>query len=122
MEPRQIATLSEIVDRAAIAGDKVAFDILTTAGSELAECAAAAVRRLGISGGQARVSYQGSVMTASEIVRESFCRAVSSAFEGVSVTAPRFQPVIGAYLLGRTAIALSNREEIFTALSDPVKV
>jgi N-acetylglucosamine kinase len=119
MEPRQIARLSEVVNRCAGSGDRVAIDILTSAGGELAECAAAAVRRLGISVGTVKVSYQGSVVTASEIVRESFCRAVSSEVAEVTVTAPRFPPVIGAYLLGRTAIGLLNREEILTVLAEP---
>lgn len=122
MQPRQIAGLSKIVDQTAEGGDKVAIEILELAGRELAECAAAAVRRFGLSDGDIKVSYQGSVMTSSELVRESFSRSLSAEFAEVSVTAPRFPPVTGAYLLGRAAIGLPEGAEIFAALSERVKV
>ena len=122
MQPRQIALLSELVDRSARAGDKVALGILESAGRELAECAAAAIKRLGLSDRHVEVSFQGSVMTASEVVRENFSRALSAEFTGVRIMAPRFSPVVGAYLLGRAAIGLPNREEVFAALSERVTI
>ena len=121
MQPREIAELSKTVYSVAKAGDEIALGILRTAGKELSECVTAAIRRLGSTNGNVRVSYQGSVITSCEFIRESFCRELSDASPAASIIAPRFSPVVGAYLLGRTELGLSNDEKLFSKLDESHK-
>lgn len=121
MQPTEIARLSKTAYKAAQDGDEVALSIFKTAGMELAECVAAAIRRLGFSGGDARVSYQGSVITKCEFMRESFYTCLADGFPGVAVIAPRFPPVIGAYLIGRTTLNLLNDENLFSTIKGSLK-
>lgn len=116
MQPREIAGLSKTVYRIAGSGDETALNIFKTAGMELAECVTAAIRRLGFSNGKIRVSFQGSVITSCEFMRESFCGSLYDKFPDASVIPPRFPPVIGAYLLSRTAFGLANDEKLLSTL------
>lgn len=118
MQPSEIAKLSKAVYGVAKAGDEIAMDILRTAGKELSECVTAAIRRMGSANGNIRVSYQGSVITSCEFMRESFCRELSDASPAASIIPPRFPPVVGAYLLGRTELGLNNDERLFSKLDE----
>ena len=104
MEPRQIAALSEVTNKVAEAGDATAIEILRTAGAELAEGVLAALNRLNLAKTQSLVSYQGSVLQSSEIVRQNFRATVEANCPEASVIPPRFEPVMGAFLLGCEAI------------------
>jgi N-acetylglucosamine kinase-like BadF-type ATPase len=104
MEPREIAALSRVAYEVAEAGDEVARAIFLEAGEELAESVEAAVRRLGMGGDETLVSYQGSILEACALVRERFGEALRRRLPQVSVLPPRFEPVIGAYLLGCEAL------------------
>ena len=104
MEPREIAALSEVTNKVAEAGDATAIEILRTAGAELAEGVLAALNRLNLAKTQSLVSYQGSVLQSSGIVRQNFRATVEAICPEASVIAPRFEPVIGAFLLGCEAI------------------
>jgi N-acetylglucosamine kinase-like BadF-type ATPase len=114
---RDIAGLSRTADAVAQGGDKVAHGILRSAGEELAECAAAAIKKLGLSKARARVSFQGSVITSCEIMRESFVKKLVDHCPGALIIPPRFSPVVGAYLLGRTSLGLANDELLLSTLS-----
>lgn len=104
MEPREIASLSRAVYETAEAGDEVARNIFLQAGEDLAEGVATALRQLALTGEQMAVSYQGSVLAACTLARERFGEKLRQQFPGISVTPPRFAPVIGAYLLGCEAL------------------
>ena len=121
MQPTDIAGLSKTVYEIAQAGDEVALEIFKTAGMELAECAAAAIRRLGFTRGDATVSYQGSVIRRCSFMQQSFHALLTDLFPKVSITPPRFPPVIGAYVLGRKMMGLPNDEKIFSALDESLK-
>ena len=116
MEPRGIARLSQTVNAMANDGDQVAKDILRKAGTELADCVAAAIRRMAMANDSIKVSYQGSVVLSSELVRESFCSALSRAFSRVEIVRPRFSPVVGAYLLGRSTLGIGIDDGVLSAL------
>lgn len=113
MEPRQIAALSAVTNKVAEAGDATAIEILRTAGAELAEGVLTALNRLDLRTAGRLVSYSGSVLRSSAIVRESFTAAVEAQCPEASVIPPRFEPVIGALLLGCEAIGweLENLSE-----------
>jgi N-acetylglucosamine kinase-like BadF-type ATPase len=116
MESRQIAALSSVAYEAAVAGDEVARTIFTQAGEELAESVAAAIRQLDFSGTEILVSYQGAVLEACVLVRECFAAALRDVFPNISIVPPRFEPVIGAYLLGCQALEWRANANVFAAL------
>ena len=118
MEPREIAVLSATVDAIAKQGDQVAMGILEKAGAELADSVSAAIRRLRMSNGNIRVSYQGSVMMSCDVVRKSFCSSLSQEFPRVEIATPRFSPVVGAYLLGRAADGLASNDSLLAVLDE----
>ena len=117
LEPREIAKLSKTANEIAETGDEVAAKILESAGSELAECVAAAVVQLGGSE-RMKVSYEGSVITSCKLMRDSFCKYLASRLPSVTVVAPQFSPVVGAYLLGRAKLGLDNDDRIQAKLTE----
>lgn len=90
----KVAALSELVDQAADQRDPVAIGILKKAARELAVGAAEAARQADL-GTKFRVSYAGSVLTRSKIVRDAFVRALP----GAELVEPKYDPIYGAYLL-----------------------
>lgn len=117
MEPRDIAQLSKTAYTVAEAGDTVARQIFEAAGTELGECVAAAIVRLGLSDGDPRVSYEGSVIASCGLMRDSFCGYLSVKFPTVNITPPTFSPVVGAYLLGRIRMGLENGSGLLEKLA-----
>jgi len=118
MESREIAALSSVAYEAAVAGDLVAQTIFSTAGKELAESVAAAIRQLDFTGTEILVSYQGAVLEACALVRESFGDALREIFPNVAIIPPRFEPVIGAYLLGRQILDWPTDANVISALEE----
>lgn len=116
MEPREIAALSSVAYEAAVAGDEVARAIFLQAGEELAEGVEAAIRQLGFTGAETLVSYQGTVLEACALVRERFGEALKDRFPNIPIVPPRFEPVIGAYLLGCEATGWVADASVLTAL------
>ncbi|HTH37339.1 MAG TPA: BadF/BadG/BcrA/BcrD ATPase family protein [Pyrinomonadaceae bacterium] len=116
MAPREIALLSKTAYEVAGTGDEVARGIFEMAGTELAECVASAVVQLGPQDGNLKISYEGSVITSCELMRDSFCGYLSAKFPSVAITRPRFSPVVGAYLLGRSGIGLDNDNDLLEKL------
>lgn len=102
MEPREIASLSRVAYEVAEAGDEVARQIFLKAGDELAESVTAALRRLELA--EPLVSYQGAVLNSCHLLRQQFIDRLHETVKDVVVTAPAFEPVVGAYLLGRKAL------------------
>jgi N-acetylglucosamine kinase-like BadF-type ATPase len=104
MEPREIAALCRVAYETAEAGDEVAWAIFLQAGADLAEGVIAALRQLDPSGKNSLVSYQGSVLEACTLARESFSAKLRQQFPQLSIQPPRATPAIGAYLLGCEAL------------------
>jgi glucosamine kinase len=95
-----IAALAPLVSDVAEAGDEVAREILVRAGVDLADGVAVVIDRLRLAKAHRLVSYQGAVLESCTAVREAFVTALRRRVDGVRVECPRYQPVIGAYLLG----------------------
>lgn len=98
MEPREIAALSKVAHDVAEAGDEAARAIFIQAGEELAESVVAAINKLDLREAPL-VSYQGSVFEGSSLVRDRFTEVLKHTIPGATVTAPKFEPVIGAVLI-----------------------
>ena len=114
MEPREIATLARVAYEVAEAGDEVARGLFINAANELVESVSAAVRQLG--GVDLLVSYQGSVLESCHLLREHFIAQLKQLLPRVTVVAPEFEPVIGAYLLGCNAIGWKTDDYVCTEL------
>lgn len=95
-----IAGLSLTTEQAAAAGDRIALEILTMTGEELARGVEAVIRGLGVSSPICRVSWEGGVLRNSEIVRTHFCSAIDRLLPAACVAPPLFDPLYGAYLMG----------------------
>src|SRR5262245_49870167 len=104
MEPREIASLCRVAYQSAEAGDEAARAIFLEAGADLAEGVIAALRQLDPISENSPVSYQGSVLEACALARESFGAKLREQFPQLSVQPPRATPVIGAYQLGCAAM------------------
>lgn len=104
MEPREIAALSRVAYEAAETGDEVARDIFIQAGDELAQSVEAAIKHLWAQGADLLVTYQGSVLESCSIVRERFSESLKRRVPGALIKPPKFNPVIGAYLLARQTL------------------
>jgi N-acetylglucosamine kinase-like BadF-type ATPase len=100
----EVAALAPLVEDAAEGGDDVAREILVRAGTDLAEGVAVVIDRLGLEQQHRLVSYQGAVLQSCAAAREAFVRALSERVEGIRVEAPMYEPIIGAYMLGRRAL------------------
>lgn len=105
MQPRDIATLSRVAYEVAEAGDEVARGIFFQAGEELAEGVEAAIRQLGLDHSKVVVSYQGSVLESCALLRDRFVQTLQRELPECQIVNPRFEPVVGAYLLGRKALS-----------------
>jgi N-acetylglucosamine kinase-like BadF-type ATPase len=106
MEPRDIAALSLVAYEVAEAGDDVARGIFLQAGDELAESVSAALGQLNLA--EPLVSYQGAVLNSCHLLRRRFIERLQETVESVVVTPPEFEPVVGAYLLGRKSLGWAN--------------
>jgi N-acetylglucosamine kinase-like BadF-type ATPase len=104
LQVRLIADLSRVAETAGNAGDHVANGILEQAGDELAAGVEAVVRRMHGAVEDCEVTWEGSVLRNSAAVRERFRRSLGRRLPGISILPPRFDPVFGAYLLGRRAL------------------
>ena len=100
METREIAALSRVAYDAAKEGDDVARNIFLQAGDEVAESVKAAIQQLEWGDAEVLVSYQGGVLDSCPLLFERFVETLMNIAPMGTVVAPRFEPVIGAYLLG----------------------
>jgi N-acetylglucosamine kinase-like BadF-type ATPase len=115
MKPRDIATLSPVAYEVAEAGDEVARNIFFRAGEELAESVEAAIRQLKLDHPEVLVSYQGAILESCALLRERFIETLNRQVPECRVLPPRFEPVVGAYLLGRQALNWEETTEAFSA-------
>jgi N-acetylglucosamine kinase-like BadF-type ATPase len=100
----RVATLAPLVDRAALAGDTVARDIILAAAQQLA-ILAASVRRQLWQPGEAVVVVQIGGAFRSELLRERF-RMLVEMEDGNRCTAPVYGPAAGALLEAYRAVGL----------------
>jgi N-acetylglucosamine kinase-like BadF-type ATPase len=100
-EPVEIASLAELVEESARAGDPVAGTILADAGRDLALMAASVIRQLGFESRRFRVAVIGSVFKSGELVLNSFRSSVLGVAPQAEIGDPLFPPTIGAVKLAQ---------------------
>lgn len=91
-----IARYGRLVIEAAQAGDEVARDILSRAGSELAECVLAVARKLHMLDAEFDVAYVGGAFHAGELLLSPMRLRLSRDAPGATLHAPIEEPVAGA--------------------------
>ena len=101
--PARIATLAPVVVRLADEGDRVCSQILYRAGVALAKSVCAVKRRLAF-GPQVDVSYQGSVIQKTPMIRRVLQDTLLKEAPGCRLLAPEREPIEGALLLAREAM------------------
>jgi len=105
LEPREIAALFPLVLEAARRRDFVALELSDQAGRDLADLAAALVRRFGWQRRVVPVVCAGGVLRSSPRVRGSFARHLRRLAPGARVLLLRRPPVEGALALARDLVA-----------------
>ncbi|HJQ36348.1 MAG TPA: BadF/BadG/BcrA/BcrD ATPase family protein [Thermoanaerobaculia bacterium] len=91
-----IARYGKLVIEAAQSGDQVASDILSHAGSELAECVIAVARKLHMIDTEFDVAYVGGAFHAGDLLLNPMRMRLSRDAPGATLTPPREEPVAGA--------------------------
>ncbi len=98
-----IARYGKLVIEAAKMQDNVAFDILSRAGSELAECVLAIARRLHMTTKQFPVAYVGGAFHAGELLLGPMRLRIQRDAPGASLGPPARPPVEGAAVMAMRA-------------------
>jgi N-acetylglucosamine kinase-like BadF-type ATPase len=91
-----IARYGKLVIEAAQAGDEVARDILSRAGSELAECVLAVARKLHMIDSEFDVAYVGGAFHAGDLLLNPMRMRLNRDAPGAALHPPREEPVRGA--------------------------
>jgi N-acetylglucosamine kinase-like BadF-type ATPase len=91
-----IARYGKLVIEAAQTGDEVARDILSRAGSELAECVLAVARKLHMIDSEFDVAYVGGAFHAGDLLLNPMRMRLNRDAPGATIHPPREEPVQGA--------------------------
>jgi N-acetylglucosamine kinase len=105
-----IARYGKLVIECARAGDNVALDILSRAGSELAECVLAIARRLHMTDSEFPVAYIGGAFNAGELLLAPMRLRIERDAPGASLMQPQRPPVEGAAMMAMK-VAMAPRED-----------
>ncbi|HEX7707557.1 MAG TPA: BadF/BadG/BcrA/BcrD ATPase family protein [Thermoanaerobaculia bacterium] len=100
-----IARYGKLVMEAAQAGDDVAREIVSRAGSELAECVLAIARRLHMTEGEFPVAYVGGGFHAGELLLNPMRLRIQRDAPGATLMPPIKPPVEGAAMMAMRAAA-----------------
>lgn len=112
----RIATLNRVVVDAASEGDRVARAILDEAGHELALCALAVGRQLGMLETDFAVSYIGGAFKAGALLLDPFRRELKRVAPGCEVHPPHAEPVMGAAKLALETARSGGRDRSDSSL------
>jgi glucosamine kinase len=96
---RVVARFAEPLAGAARSGDESAAQIWREAANHLADAAAAACGRVGLSGSDVAVSWTGRLFAAGAVLTEPFAAALSSRLRGATLIAPAGDALDGAHTL-----------------------
>lgn len=95
----ELSTVSELVGKAASMGDRVARGIFEYEGRVLANLVAAIARRLGMTGSKPDVYCIGGVFNAGNVLLGPFRQELHRSIPRFVIRRPRFEPVVGAFIL-----------------------
>jgi N-acetylglucosamine kinase-like BadF-type ATPase len=111
-------TICPLVFDAALAGDRVAVDILVRQGKGLAEYATAMVRRFNMQNQDFEVVLAGSVFKGvGPLLVDTITQEVHREAPKAQIVRARFEPVIGSVLLAYDAFKISVTDEMYANLA-----
>ena len=108
----QIAHIAPVVSQAAHEGDAVAKSILRAFGKGLAELVTAGLRRFGMTDLDVEVVLSGSVFKGGTLIQEAMLAGIRAAAPKARLVNARYEPVVGAALLGLEAIGVKVDSEV----------
>lgn len=103
-EPVEIASLAEIVTKAAAEGDRVAREILQGAGRELGKLAVSVIEKIGLERDSFLVACVGSVFKSGELVLEPMREVILRVAPKAEIGSPLFPPEVGAAKLAQKRV------------------
>jgi glucosamine kinase len=99
MSTREISSISKLVAQAAVNGDRVARDIFAYEGRVMASFVSAIARRLEMTKSKPDIYCTGGVFKAGPVLLKPFRRELRKKVPRFVLRHPRFEPVIGAFIL-----------------------
>jgi N-acetylglucosamine kinase-like BadF-type ATPase len=99
MTVEEISSISKLVAQAAVKGDKAARSIFAYEGRALASLVSTIARRLDMSKSKPNVYCTGGVFNAGPMLLNPFRRELRRNVPRFVLRHPRFEPVIGAFIL-----------------------
>jgi N-acetylglucosamine kinase-like BadF-type ATPase len=96
---KEISSVSKLVAQAAVSGDKAALSIFAYEGRALATLVSTIARRLGMTNSKLEVYCTGGVFKAGPILLNPFREELRRNVPRFVLRRPRFDPVIGAFVL-----------------------
>jgi len=118
----RVSDLAPLVFRAASSGDSVAENILRSFGEGYVELAVAAMRRLGILDLEVEVVLSGSVFKGeSPLLIHTIERGILAVAPRARLVNARYEPLVGAVILGLEALGVPLSETIHAHLEDSAR-
>ncbi|MGD0550383.1 MAG: BadF/BadG/BcrA/BcrD ATPase family protein [Candidatus Bathyarchaeia archaeon] len=99
MSTREISSISKLVAQAAVNGDQVARGIFAYEGRAMASFVSAIARRLEMTKSKPDIYCTGGVFKAGPLLLNPFKRELRKSVLHFTLRHPRFEPVIGAFIL-----------------------
>jgi glucosamine kinase len=99
MSTREISSISKLVAQAALNGDQVARGIFAYEGRAMASFVSAIARRLEMTKSKPDIYCTGGVFKAGPVLLNPFKRELRKSVLHFTLRHPRFEPVIGAFIL-----------------------
>ncbi len=107
----RISLLTPLVAAAADAGDRVAEEIIASAGESIAEMALGIARQLFSENEQLNVYYTGGVFNIGERLFASIRRVLADGWSNWALLEPRFQPAVGGLILAARGLGIPTDDE-----------
>jgi len=121
MTVEEISAISKLVAQAAAKGDRVARDIFTHEGEVLANLVSTIARHLGMTRSRPSVYLTGGVFKSGPVVLKPFRIELRKNVSRFTIRRPKFEPVIGAFILALREQGVETRGRILTNLQASYK-
>lgn len=116
MTVEEISTISKLVAKAAMNGDRTARDIFRHEGQALARLVATIARRLEMTRSQPNIYLTGGVFKAGSTILNPFRRELRKNIPHFIMRRPVFEPIVGAFILALREDRVWTRGRILTNL------
>ena len=115
-----LGSFCRVVQQAAEQGDPTAIRILAESGEALAKQAELLIEKHGF-GSSLPMCLTGSVLRHCRVMREHFCDYLRQRYPDLQILRPRFEPVVGAVILGLLHSGKTMSQKLMDTLSETCK-